>query len=110
MEFHLKYITEDIKLSSYEDKLFKTEVVFDHHMLVWFISGETKIIQADQSYLFKAGDIFLIPRNQLATIINYPKDGLPHKSVVMHLSIGRLRAFYANLNLKTKVYATQKIR
>lgn len=110
MEFQLKYITPDIKLSCYEDKLFKTEVVFDHHMLVWFISGETKIIQADQSYLFKAGDIFLIPRNQLATIINYPKDGLPHKSVVMHLSIERLRTFYANLNVKAKVIATQKIR
>ena len=110
MEFHLKYITDDIKLSSYEDKLFKTEVIFDHHMLVWFISGETKIIQANQSYLFKSGDIFLIPRNQLATIINYPKDGLPHKSVVMHLSVARLRSFYANLDVKPKIFATQKIR
>mgnify|MGYP005812846769 CR=1 FL=1 len=100
MDFQLKYITPDIKLSSYDDKLFKTEVVFDHHMLVWFISGETKIIQADQSYLFKAGDIFLIPRNQLATIINYPKDGLPHKSVVMHLSIERLREYYRPLDIK----------
>jgi AraC-like DNA-binding protein len=110
MEFQLKYITDDIKLSCYEDKLFKAEVMFDHHMLVWFISGETKIIQADQNYLFKAGDIFLIPRNQLATIINYPKDGLPHKSVVMHLSINRLQEFYANLNVERKISATQKIR
>lgn len=112
MDFQLKYITEDIKLSCYEDKLFKTEVVFDHHMLVWFISGETKIIQADQNYLFKSGDIFLIPRNQLATIINYPKDGLPHKSVVMHLSIEKLQEFYANLNLNVKpnAGATQKIQ
>ncbi|MFA5418718.1 MAG: helix-turn-helix transcriptional regulator [Bacteroidales bacterium] len=109
MEFQLKYITDDIKLSSYEDKLFKTEVVFDNHMLVWFISGETKIIQADQDYLFKAGDIFVIPRNQLATIINYPKDGLPHKSVVMHLSTDRLREFYSNLNIKPKTIASQKI-
>lgn len=109
MDFKLKYITEDIKLSCYEDKLFKTEIVFDHHMLVWFISGETKIIQADQNYLFKAGDIFLIPRNQLATIINYPKDGLPHKSVVMHLSIDRLREFYAKLNVRPQVMASSKI-
>ena len=110
MEFQLKYITEDIKLSCYEDKLFKTEVVFEHHMLVWFISGETKIIQAARNYLFKAGDIFLIPRNQLATIINYPKDGLSHKSVVMHLSIDRLRAFYADLNVKPKTFETRQIR
>lgn len=109
MDFQLKYITPDIKLSSYDDKLFKTEVVFDHHMLVWFISGETKIIQADQSYLFKAGDIFLIPRNQLATIINYPKDGLPHQSVVMHLSIERLRAFYSEHDVKPNGNSTPNI-
>lgn len=109
MDFHLRYITPDIKLSAYDDKLFKSEVLFDHHMLVWFISGETKIIQADTSYLFKAGDIFLIPRNQLATIINYPKNGLPHKSVVMHLSNDRLREFYSKLNIKTQVVNPPKI-
>lgn len=100
MEFKAKYITPDIKLSCYEDKLFKTEIAFEYHMLVWFISGETKIIQADTSYVFRAGDIFLIPKNQLATIINYPKDGQPHKSVVMHLSTERLRAFYNEADLK----------
>lgn len=109
MEYQSKYLTSEIKLSCYEDKLFKTEIIFDQHMLVWFISGETKIIQADADYLFKAGDIFLIPRNQLATIINYPKDGLPHKTVVMHLSASRLRDFYANLNVKPKASTSQKI-
>ena len=110
MEYTAKYITPDIKLSCYEDKLFKSEIIFDHHMLVWFISGETKVVQADASYLFKAGDIFLIPRNQLATIINYPKDGLPHKTVVMHLSTEWLRDFYANLNVKPKPTVAQRIR
>jgi AraC-like DNA-binding protein len=102
MDFHIKYITPDIKLSTYDDRLFKTETVFEFHMLVWFISGETKIIQADKSYLFKAGDIFLIPRNHLATIINYPKDGLPHKAVVMHLTKERLKDFYSNIEVKNK--------
>jgi AraC-like DNA-binding protein len=100
MDFHFKYITPDIKLSTYDDKLFKTETVFEFHMLVWFISGETKIIQADKSYLFKAGDIFLIPRNHLATIINYPKDGLPHKAVVMHLTKEKLKDFYSKIEIK----------
>ena len=109
MEYTAKYITPDIKLSCYEDKLFKSEIVFDHHMLIWFISGETKIVQAHATYLFKAGDIFLIPRNQLATIINYPKDGLPHKTVVMHLSTTRLREFYINLNVKPKPSVSPKI-
>jgi AraC-like DNA-binding protein len=79
-------------------------------MLVWFISGETKIVQADATYWFKAGDIFLIPRNQLATIINYPKDGLPHKTVTMHLTTPRLKDFYADLEVKPKAPVSQKIR
>jgi len=102
MDFQIKYITPDIKLSTYDDKLFKTETVFEFHMLVWFISGETKIIQADKSYVFKAGDIFLIPRNHLATIINYPKDGLPHKAVIMHLTKERLKDFYSNIEIQGK--------
>ncbi|WP_027378276.1 helix-turn-helix domain-containing protein [Chryseobacterium daeguense] len=115
MDFHFKYITPDIKLSTYDDKLFKTENVFEFHILVWFISGETKIIQADKSYLFKAGDIFLIPRNHLATIINYPKDGLPHKAVVMHLTKERLKNFYSNIEIgeknirgETRIYSFEK--
>lgn len=109
MEYQAKYITEDIKLSCYEDKFFKSDIMFDHHMLIWFISGETKIVQCDATYIFKKGDIFLIPRNQLATIINYPKDGQPHKTVVMHLSQEKLRDFYANLDIKPKAVQKQKI-
>lgn len=109
MDYKARYITEDIKLSSYEDKFFKSDIMFEHHMLVWFISGETKIVQADAAYFFKKGDIFLIPRNQLATIINYPKDGQPHKTVVMHLSVGRLRDFYANRNIQPIPLKSPKI-
>jgi len=109
MDYQAKYITEDIKLSSYDDKFFKSDIMFDHHMLIWFISGETKIVQADATYFFKKGDIFLIPRNQLATIINYPTNGEPHKTVVMHLSENRLRNFYANLNVIAKAPDSLKI-
>ncbi len=97
MDYKAKYITPDIKLSLYEDSFFKSDIMFDQHMLIWFISGETKIVQAEGNYVFGAGDIFLIPRNQLATIINYPKDGRPHKTVVMHLTVDRLRKFYESI-------------
>ena len=100
MEYQAQYITPDIKLSCYDDKFFKSEIAFEHHMLIWFISGETKIVQPDGTRIFRAGDIFLIPRNQLATIINYPKDGLPHKTVVMHLTTERLKRFYDNIHFK----------
>jgi AraC-like DNA-binding protein len=109
MEYQAKYITDDIKLSCYEDKFFKSDISFECHMLIWFISGETKIVQADATYLFKKGDIFLIPRNQLATIINYPKDGQPHKTVVMHLTSEKLKDFYANLSVGPMTYKPEKI-
>lgn len=110
MEYQVKYITREIKLSCYEGKLFKTEAAFEEHLLVWLISGETKIIQADESFIFNAGDAFLIPRIQLATIINYPKDGLPHKAVAMHLSAKRLAEIYSKEeNIKTKAATGQKI-
>jgi AraC-like DNA-binding protein len=109
MEHISKYLTTEIKLSCYEDKLFKSDLIFDDHMLVWFISGQTKIIQADATFHFKAGDIFLIPRNVLATIINYPHDGKPHKTVVMHLSGERLKKFYANIDVNSKQHSGQKI-
>lgn len=110
MEYQSTYLTPEIKISSYEDKLFKTEMVFDHHMLIWFISGETKIVQAETSYIFNSGDIFLIPRNQLATIINYPKGTEPHKTIVMHLSTERLKAFYKGLDIQPVVGKSVKIR
>ncbi|WP_345952686.1 AraC family transcriptional regulator [Mucilaginibacter sp. PAMB04168] len=109
MEHISRYLTQEIKLSSYEDTLFKSDLMFDDHMLVWFISGETKIIQWDTTFFFKTGDIFLIPRNQLATIINYPKNGQPHKTVVMHLSTERLKKFYEHADVKKASQPEQKI-
>lgn len=109
MEHISKYLTPEIKLSSYDDKLFKSDLIFDDHMLIWFISGETKIIQADATYHFNSGDIFLIPRNVLATIINYPHNGKPHKTVVMHLSSVMLKKFYANIDITSKQSPSQKI-
>lgn len=109
MDFQTKYITPDIKLSCYREKLHTTEVTFERHVLIWFISGETKIIKAEGSYLFYPGDIFLIPRNQIATVILNPKDGLPHKSVAMHLSTERLKSFYADLHVKQKSAPARKI-
>jgi AraC family transcriptional regulator, exoenzyme S synthesis regulatory protein ExsA len=110
MEHTSKYLTSEIKLSCYDDKFFKSEIVFDQHMLIWFISGETKIVQSEATHTFKTGDIFLIPRNKPATIINYPKDGLPHKTVVMLLTTRILRDFYTKVTVSAKAAAVPGIR
>lgn len=110
MDHISKYLTPDIKLSSYDDNFFKSEVVFDNHMLVWFISGETKIVQSDKAHVFKTGDIFLIPRNKPATIINWPRDGQPHRTVVMLLTAKFLKDFYNRSDVKVKAAGTVEIR
>lgn len=110
MDHLSKYLTPEIKLSCYEDKFFKSEIVFDQHMLVWFISGETKIVQAEANHTFNTGDIFLIPRNKPATIINYPKDGLPHKTVVMLLTSRILKDFYNSREVSSKSTPVPGIR
>ncbi|UOQ52770.1 helix-turn-helix domain-containing protein [Hymenobacter cellulosivorans] len=110
MEHVSTYLTPEIKLSCYEDHFFKSDVVFDHHMLIWFISGRTRIVQADGVHDFQTGDIFLIPRNQPATVLNYPKDGLPHKTVVMSLTTDILRDFYSGLGVKAGEPPVPKIR
>jgi AraC-like DNA-binding protein len=109
MEHISKYLTAEIKLSSYDDKLFKSDLMFEDHMLIWFISGETKIIQAEATYYFRTGDTFLIPRNQLATIVNYPRNGQPHKTVVMHLTAERLKRFYDQTEVNRHMMAAPKI-
>src|SRR5690606_39285944 len=101
MDYQVNYINPEIKLSCYEGKLFKTEAAFDDHLLVWVISGQTKIIQAEETSVFNAGSTFLIPRNQLAAIINTPMSNLPHKAVAMHLSSKRLREFYFDKEVKS---------
>jgi AraC-like DNA-binding protein len=110
MDFQTHYITPDVKLSRYEGRLFKTEATFDYHMLIWFISGETRIIQADATYVFRSGDVFLIPRNQPTTVITAPTGDTPHQAVAMHLTTTRLRDFYRDKSFSTPVVAVPKVR
>jgi len=104
-----KYITPEIKLSIIEQKAFETDVLFETHLLVWVIEGEMKIIQAGATNMFGPGDIFLLPRNQAATAIILPKDGLPNKSVAMHLSVDRLREFYSKIEVKAPTMHIDKV-
>lgn len=110
MDFKSIYITPEIKLTSYDGKGFNSEVTFEHHLLVWMISGETKLIQSDVSYVFTGGDIFFIPKYELATAIMYPAKGLPFKAVAMHLDFDRLKNFYANIDTNVQATLDGKIR
>jgi AraC-like DNA-binding protein len=108
--YETQYIHPDLKLSCFGDTFYKADVLFEQHLLVWLISGETKIVHGDQTFWFGPGDILLFPRNQLVTVINYPKNGLPHQSAVMHLSHKRLADFYNRNKVEVKQMQPPRFR
>lgn len=73
---------------------FKSEIIAEEHSIVRVLSGELKVIQFDKTYIFGAGEMLLLPRNRLATLIKEEKDGLPYKAIVIRLTNNVLRAFY----------------
>ncbi|WAC15353.1 helix-turn-helix domain-containing protein [Dyadobacter pollutisoli] len=110
MGYQSQYIHPDLKLSRFEDTFYKADVLFEQHLLVWLISGETKIVHGDQTFWFGAGDILLFSRNQLVTVINYPKDGLQHQSAVMHLGKKRLTDFYSRNKVEVRQVQPPRFR
>lgn len=79
-----------------EKKYFSKRMSINQHALVSVISGEMKIIQADHSYIFRRGDTFLIPRNQLARVTKYPANGQPYRAVSVYFTLEFLRKYYAD--------------
>lgn len=77
---------------------YRGEMIMEEHSLVRVVSGELKVIQADKTYTFKAGETHLFPRNQFTTLIKYEKDRLPYKAIVVKLNNAILREFYENKN------------
>lgn len=104
-----KYITPEIKLSVIEEDLFETDILFEAHLLVWILEGEMKVIQAGATNVFKGGDIYLLPRNQAATVVTYPKNGKPNRSVAMLLTLDRLREFYSKIEPQGKPMHIEKV-
>lgn len=95
-----QYASPEIKLASFSEKYFSNEIFLDQHVLVWIISGEAKLVTADQSRILYPGDVILFPRYQLATFINYPKDDRNFQSVVLNLTVERLKAFYIKNDIR----------
>jgi AraC-like DNA-binding protein len=99
----------EIVLACFEDQPFKGEIILEDHSLVRVISGEMKVVQSDSTFIFGAGDTLLFPRHQLSTLVKYPKDGRPYKSVVMTLTTERLKDFYTRNQISSTQPHTHKI-
>src|SRR5882757_3015767 len=87
-------INADIVFSCSVEKVFHSEIIIEHHALVRVLSGEMRVVQAEQTYIFGAGDTFLLPRNLPAAVIKRPIDGRPYKSVSIYLKPDSLQDYY----------------
>src|ERR1044072_667420 len=85
---------QEIMLPCIQDKYFKFELLSGDHTFGYLISGEVKVIIADQTHILKPGDTWFCPRNQLATFIKYAKDGQSYRSVTISLRTERLKDYY----------------
>ncbi len=79
-------------------KKFSNEVVVAEHSLTYVVSGKLQMQIGEQAFLYEAGDICLVKRNELVRAIKFPdENGFPFKSINVFLSQNALIS-----------YATQK--
>jgi AraC-like DNA-binding protein len=101
---------QEIMLPCILDKYYKHELLSGDHTFGRLISGEVKVIIADQTHTLKPGDTWFCPRNQLATFIKYSKDGQPYKSVMISLRTARLKDYYSRHEPVQKDHQNHGIR
>jgi len=99
-----------ILISCIEEKFFKTEAVWEFHSLMRVISGEMKVVLAEDTYKFNAGDTFLVPRNRLSSVIKYPKDGVKFSSILLTFRPEQLKNYYSKHKINPKSPSWQKIK
>jgi len=76
------------------DQRYGGEKTFEDTVLVSVLAGELKVVLADHTHHCGAGETVLLPRNQPATLLKYPKDGTAYRAVIMQLPNASVRAYY----------------
>lgn len=76
------------------DQRYGGEKTFEDNVLVSVLAGELKVVQANRTHYAVAGDTVLLPRNQPATLLKYPKGGDAYHAVILKLPTDLVRAYY----------------
>lgn len=85
----------NIFYSSTQEEYYSKELIVQQNTLIHIRSGEMKVVAADISYNFHAGDTILFPKDQLGKVTKYPLDGMPYKSVAVYFPTEVLEKYYA---------------
>lgn len=86
-----------IFVSCKREKHYSREVILPWHALVCVLSGEMRIASADRQFVFHAGDIVLMPRNQLGRMSKVPLNGELFKSISICFPQEALQRYYSTL-------------
>lgn len=84
-------------VSCKREKHYSREVILPWHALVCVLSGEMRVASADRQFVFHAGDIVLLPRNQLGRMSKVPLNGELFKSISICFPQEALQRYYATL-------------
>jgi AraC-like DNA-binding protein len=76
------------------DQRYGGEKTLADNVLVHVVAGELKVVQASHTHCCGPGDTLLLPRNQPATLLKYPKDGAAYQAVFLTLPTTIVRAYY----------------
>jgi len=95
MDQSLPKPSAEVVHSCLTDKYLRNEVMLYDHYFFRIISGEVKIVLSDTTQIYGAGDTILLPRRQLSTVIQYPKDNKPYKCALIIFSNERLKEYYS---------------
>ncbi|XZF15420.1 AraC family transcriptional regulator [Chitinophagaceae bacterium MMS25-I14] len=74
---------------------YSRELILPQPALVRVISGEMRVVTAQRSYRFFAGDTILLPRNQPGRMSKLPLDGEPCVVISLLFRKERLQRYYA---------------
>jgi len=74
---------------------YSRELILPQPALVHVVSGEMRVVTADHSHQFFAGDTILLPRNQLGRMSKLPLEGQPCIAISVLFRKERLQHYYS---------------
>jgi len=84
----------EVFISCKKEVHYSRELMLSQPALVRIISGEMRIMAADRSFRFFAGDTVLFPRDQLARMSKLPLNGAPCVAISIIFRKDRLASYY----------------
>lgn len=102
--------TQEIFQTCSADAYNSYESLIDKHTFMRIVSGGMTVVQSDKTYVFRAGDTVLFPRNQLAKATKFPEGGQPFKCFAMYLTQKSLQKYYTANTIESVEPSSPKIK